>query len=279
MPNDVRLKVSRKIKKTDDTDWTLENLLEVLKDEVEARERVGLYVQLQERRPANYGHYNRNPPRTLFVGDNKNIVSCSFCHGSHASVSCNNVTNVQERKNILRRQGRCYICLRRGGHLACDCQSTIKCYKCGARHHVALCDKMERDTVTKIQSALNPTASTFEKATKSEVNMTRSEEDSLKEHKDGVPKVVTTSHVKSYDPSEGTKSSSILLQTANCVISDPSNSRGERVTIRVMFDMASQRTYLVENVTKQIGLPPLYKDNIVINVFGNTTSNVRIFSL
>ena len=227
----------------------------------------------------NYRHYNRNPPRTaatLFVVDNKNTVNCSFCRGSHASVSCNIVTNVQERKNILRQQGHCYIYLRCGGHLAHDCQSIIKCYKCGARHHVALCNKMERDTVTKIQSALNPTSATFERATKGKVNMTRSEEDSLKENNYVAPKVITTSHVKSYDPSEGTKSSSIFLQTANCVVNDPSNSRGERVTIRVMFDMASQRTYLIENVRKQIGFPALCKENIVINVFGNTTSNVRM---
>ena len=109
--------------------------------------------------------------------------------------------------------------------------------------------------------------------------MTRSEEDSLKESKDAAPKVVTTGHVKSYDPSNGTKSSSILRQTTNCVVSDPSNSSGERVTIRIMFDIASQRTYLTENVRKQIGWPALSKENIVINVFGNTTSNVRICDL
>ena len=47
---------------------------------------------------------------------------------------------MEDRKAILMKQGRCFICLRRGSHLAHNCDSKIRCLGCGGRHHWAVCD-------------------------------------------------------------------------------------------------------------------------------------------
>ena len=88
--------------------------------------------------------YNRTAPSTasaLLSSSNRKSYSCTFCGGSHSTAECNVVTDIQERKNILKRQGRCFLCLRRGGHLAKNCSSNIKCFNCNLNHHVALCHK------------------------------------------------------------------------------------------------------------------------------------------
>ena len=63
---------------------------------------------------------------------------CLFCKQSHNSGQCTVVTNIDARRKILREKGRCFVCLR-SGHIATNCTVSIKCFKCGKRHHVALC--------------------------------------------------------------------------------------------------------------------------------------------
>ena len=52
------------------------------------------------------------------------------------------VTSAESRKQILRRKGRCYLCLK-SGHLSRNCKSPVKCFKCQGAHHVAICDSFE----------------------------------------------------------------------------------------------------------------------------------------
>ena len=50
------------------------------------------------------------------------------------------MTVSEERKGILRKQGWCFICLRRAGHLTRHCNSKIEFLGCQGRHHLAVCD-------------------------------------------------------------------------------------------------------------------------------------------
>ena len=132
--------------KTSEEENQWDKILKQFKDEIEARERCT---------PMNVpghsaGHsykksvYNRTAPSTapaLLSSSNRKSYSCAFCRGSHSTAECNVVTDTQERKNILKRQGRCFLCLRSGGHLAKNCTSNIKCFNCNLNHHVALCHK------------------------------------------------------------------------------------------------------------------------------------------
>ena len=51
------------------------------------------------------------------------------------------LSDTNERKRILRKAGRCFLCLRKVGHLARDCDSSIRCFHCKGHHHIALCVK------------------------------------------------------------------------------------------------------------------------------------------
>ena len=63
--------------------------------------------------------------------------SCVYCGQSHPSSLCATLTNVDECKEVLRKAGRCYLCLRKH-HLSRNCRSSNNCSRCGGRHHISL---------------------------------------------------------------------------------------------------------------------------------------------
>ena len=64
----------------------------------------------------------------------QNAATCTFSKGRHSTASCGIVTDVSARKVILRNEGCSFICLKKN-HLA-----KIKCFECGRRHHVSVCE-------------------------------------------------------------------------------------------------------------------------------------------
>ena len=61
-----------------------------------------------------------------------------LCRQSHSSSSCTTIIDVSQRKAILKRSGRCYVCLKRH-HLSRDCRSAVKYVRCNGRHHTSIC--------------------------------------------------------------------------------------------------------------------------------------------
>ena len=76
---------------------------------------------------------------TLLRHQEKSPFSCLFCKKPHKSQNCRIVSDIRTRKNIVRTSKRCFVCLK-GSHLAKDCSSKIKCFKCSKRHRITLCD-------------------------------------------------------------------------------------------------------------------------------------------
>ena len=124
LPEDIKLELTRKLEKpstdeaTSDDQWNLDHLLELLKGEVEARELSG---SLQS------SGISQDSKKSV---NKKSHASCTFCRGTYTTAECQVVTSLPERRNILRKQGRCFLCLRRGNHLARDCDADIKCFVC-----------------------------------------------------------------------------------------------------------------------------------------------------
>ena len=56
------------------------------------------------------------------------------------------MTNLDGRREILKKQGRCYNCLRRGGHLARNCDTKIQCLSYNGCHHLAVCNSSIGDS-------------------------------------------------------------------------------------------------------------------------------------
>ena len=137
LPSDLRLVISREVK---DEEWQLDRILHVFENELEARERAAVRDVAQS--TSEVKSFKRDQPRmkptTTALLTKATGPTCTYCRMNHASNSCTTVTNVAARKEILKRHGRCFVCLRRG-YISRNCPSNIKCFKCSGRHHVSIC--------------------------------------------------------------------------------------------------------------------------------------------
>ena len=128
LPPELRLVISREVK---DRQWELDELMRIIEGEIEARERASGTNAKFNKMPV------RAPPPTtaaLMAGGGASIVSCCFCRQLHALASCSTVSDVAERKLVLRRSGRCFVCLKKY-HMSRDCRSRLRCSNCNGRHH------------------------------------------------------------------------------------------------------------------------------------------------
>ena len=66
-------------------------------------------------------------------------IRCAFCNGEHYSSACEEVKEIQKRKNILRRDKR-FLCLS-VGHRANQCTRKKQCRVCDRTdHHQSVCE-------------------------------------------------------------------------------------------------------------------------------------------
>ena len=135
LPPEIRLIVTREVK---DKPWELDELMKIIEEEIEARERASGSSTKINKIPV------RVPPPTtnaLVAGVGASVFSCCFCRQQHASASCSTVTDVAERKVALRKSGRCFVCLKKY-HMSRDCRSRLRFGKCNGRHHVSICSEV-----------------------------------------------------------------------------------------------------------------------------------------
>ena len=135
LPAEVRLQIARVSVKDV---WEVEELLTVIKAEVEARE-ISDAVKVTEQKPITPRRGTQPTASAVIVtegGNNK--VSCVYCKAKHFSASCEAITDVTARLDILRKEGRCFLCLSRGHHVS-NCTSTRRCRKCNQKHHQSIC--------------------------------------------------------------------------------------------------------------------------------------------
>ena len=153
------------------------------------------------------------------------------------------VTNKTARRECLRKQGRCFVCLKRS-HLARDCPSNMACLKCSGRHHVSLCEMdmrpQQRQPESMVSQNNGNTANTRPYRPPSQVSQTRA------------------FYVGSHD--------SILLQTAQAFIGNGNASTGIRA--RVIFDSGSQKSYITQRARDQLNPQTISKESLLIKTFG-----------
>ena len=137
LPQELRIIISRKIK---NEEWDLDSLLNAFEEELEARERAARSDTKSEF-TREFKTYRKECTTAAFLlNENKpsKQPSCTYCKENNPSASCHIVTNKKQRKDLLRRSGRCFVCLRKN-HISKECTSKLKCVKCGARHHNSIC--------------------------------------------------------------------------------------------------------------------------------------------
>ena len=77
-------------------------------------------------------------------GDQKRAKPrCFYCSNLHWPDHCDIVTNVQSRKEFLKRRGLCFKCGEK--HLVKDCRKT-GCFQCKCNHHVSIHEERKQRT-------------------------------------------------------------------------------------------------------------------------------------
>jgi len=132
IPDAIRLTITRG---KDYLEWTLGDMLKELQIEVELRED---HCLTPRRVGPSDGRKGPQTTSALFTkrGDDRR---CAFCLGNHPPEDCKKVTNIDERKKLLFKFGRCFKCIDKG-HRARDCTVTVKCKVCKGFHNTCLCD-------------------------------------------------------------------------------------------------------------------------------------------
>ena len=73
-------------------------------------------------------HTNQN-------GNRKKKRNCIFCNRSHEEADCEKVKTVEERQNLIFKQGCCLVCSTKG-HRAFQCHTKVLCLECKCNHNV-----------------------------------------------------------------------------------------------------------------------------------------------
>ena len=134
LPQEIRLIVSREVK---DGELDLDRVMKVVEGEIDARERASATCSTTSQATRKH---SKEFPTAAAMTSSANAPHCSYCRQSHSSGNCRTVTDLQERKKILMKEARCFICLRRY-HWSRECCSSVKCSNCGGRHHSSICDR------------------------------------------------------------------------------------------------------------------------------------------
>ena len=174
-------------------------------------------------------------------------MKCAYCKGGHFSASCESVTDPRARFEILKRDGRCFVCLSLD-HQSTSCEKN--CRRCNGNHHQSIC---RRQTHRKSQHDLSANKNSQE--TQNSTLVTQSTEVSQ------LPQSTTTA-------SSGSKGT-VLLQTASAIARNEDSTKSTRV--KILFDNGSQRSYVTDNLKSRLGLKSTKKEMLHLNTFGEKT--------
>ena len=238
LPSDMRLQVARRA--TDEI-WKIKDLMNTIRVEIEARETSETRVHGQKQQQSK-SQQQQGATASSFVANEHNGIRCVYCNEEHNSASSKKMVDVKERKDILRKSNRCFICLKQN-HRAANCKATRNCRNCNKRHHQSICEQSFKTSPTGNQaSAVNHQSTQNETA-------------------------VETSTVTNACNTRATKKT-VLLQTARATAANQSNTRS--TPVRVLFDNGSQRSYVTEELRRRLNLPTVKSERLNLNTFGNS---------
>ena len=254
----------------------MDKLLEISKIEVEARERCafmnvdnpvaksGLTVSSPEffpdsRKFTSRGKYQVSAS-ALFTSSNatKSTPYCLFCKQGHYPADCQIVTNLNERRNILKKLGRCFNCMRKG-HVSRQCDTSIKCNFCKDKHHAALCLKKFKSVESGCTSKGTTAFAIPEEKVKEEVV----------EKKGSVGTVGVNNFINS--------GNHVFLQTAKAMCDSPDNNISR--SVRLIFDSASQYTSVTKEVIETLKLKPVRTEKLFLSTFGNEIEEIKTLNV
>ena len=241
LPTDIKLNATKELGAHTPH---VSRLLTLLNQEVTARERLARMEGEQER---NFTPPTRpQPTSTAFLVNTKGL--CIFCGKEHAPETCRKVPQPSARSNILRKQGRCFNCLRRN-HLSRECRGKERCNKCNGKHHVAVCRQEERSSP-------------------------RQQGGGAHHHREGSATPGREEATPTNSLLAGSDSP-ILQQTAMVTLSNPEGSQNRTRRVRALLDTGSQRSYISLEAAKALQLTSRGTETLRIQTFGTDTDSEK----
>ena len=263
LPQKLRLIISREV---GDAEWNIDQLMGIVEREISTRER------------SSSGGSHVPTTAALLIGDGQ--LKCSYCRQGHSSASCGVVTDTSQRKVILKRAGRCFVCLKRH-HMSKDCRSSIRCARCGGRHHISICkssytankgdgDKQRSDSQDHVgsgpTSVVQPQPPPSQHVLQQTIPQPLPQQQLLPTPGQQTPVTTQLYCVNTQVP--------VLLQTAKAYV-HKWNDPGCGMTIRLMLDGGSQRSYITQRVRDALGLQPERTEQVQIKTFGSDSTTMQ----
>ena len=169
------------------------------------------------------------------------------------------MTNIAARRAILRKKGKCFLCLK-SGHIIKYCDSQHKCQKCGGHHHVSICEKNANKPPTlgrKLGQQQNPMGNQQENQPKSETKS---------ETAQGTQTEASIMYVES--------NTVVLLQTAQSLVGKVGSVMDQKHKTRIVFDSCSQRSYISNRMRNTLNVGTVESENLLVKTFGDEASKV-----
>ena len=236
LPTETRRNIARD---HGNDEWTIDELQDAVLKEIRILE-MGIENPLNKKSdlptPTASFHTgsNRRPTRNPSnPTEGHKRLTCVYCKGSHAPISCNAVKEHQKRLDIIKRDKLCYNCL--GHHKVSECNSRYRCRKCNRKHHTSIC---------------NPTGDSGESKDTSQGSATEN----------------NTTTLSTLTPSnrEPPRNHVCLLKTAIATVTT-TDSEAEA---NILFDEGSQRSFLTQDLANLLSLQSCKKEDICLSSFG-----------
>jgi hypothetical protein len=250
LPQEVRIQIARK---TTQEVWEMSPLLEVIQREVEARE-ISEGVKLTQEKPKSQTPKFPNASQFMVSGSRTGEIQiqCIYCSENHYSASCTKVTEPSDRLEILRKKGRCFVCLK-SGHRSNQCSSTKSCRRCKGRHHQSICNHHAPKEPVTPSRQFQPTQ-----------GHSTNQGQALTE-KINTPDAHTF-HVQESKPRRANTIGGVMLQTATATATNEDATRSTKV--KILFDSGSQRSYISDKLKSRLNLQPETTETLHLNTFG-----------
>ncbi len=249
IPQSVRLNMVRSSEKNQ-LDWDLRDFLDTLMKELEIRETHAPLIKAPKTPTERRSNFRRTPERqtegtaTALTVARDQEKRCAFCLENHEEEDCKKVTDLNARKTLIKRYGRCYSCIKKG-HKATNCRMKIVCRHCHGKHHSSLCCKMIKSASVEGSGSGDPIPS------------------SQPETPSGCANIASCVN----NVGQG---SSAALQLARGVV----NGDAEK-SVRVLFDSGSQKSFVTVRVVEKCGLRVVRSEKLGIRTFGSEEADVK----
>ena len=250
LPDEIRIQVARN---TSQAVWEIDSLLDLIQSEIDAREMSEKIKAATEQVKRPSSSKTPLPTAGTFFGATSNTEStvprCVYCTERHFSASCSKVTDINARKDILRRDKRCFMCLKKG-HLVDQCDKS--CRNCKRRHHQSICQaKSPGESLNSHPPPPEEKSSQSKPETQVPNNTTR------------VNTANTETPATHLTTATSRSKGSVLLQTATAVATNEDQSKS--TTVQILFDSGSQRSHITDSVRRKLGLKSANIETLHLN--------------